>query len=262
MSNKKRAAAFTIVKNENYFLKKWIDHYSKYYNLSDLFVLDHYSKDESTKNLDVNVFQPDINGGELAYDHDWMKSWIEKTYKDLLNDYECVMFTDVDEIIFTVDKPFNQVIEDFLNDKRCLVQSINTWDLIQAEGEKDLSFDDEIIPNRKYMVRHIANNFKYDKTLLSKHIPRFDRGHHNMLNFKRDFKYELKMLHLKKYDFKAMMARNEYRNKFETLFSDNNGMQNKNNTIEFQKNFFNSENNSQEFYREIPDKWRTILKGL
>ena len=132
MSNKKRAAAFTIVKNENYFLKKWIDHYSKYYNLSDLFVLDHYSKDESTKNLDVNVFQPDINGGELAYDHDWMKSWIEKTYKDLLNDYECVMFTDVDEIIFTVDKPFNQVIEDFLNDKRCLVQSINTWDLIQA----------------------------------------------------------------------------------------------------------------------------------
>ena len=57
---KKKSAVFTIVKNENYFLPIWIKHYKKYFNESDMYVLDHQSNDASTNNLSVNVV-PVIN---------------------------------------------------------------------------------------------------------------------------------------------------------------------------------------------------------
>lgn len=259
---KKLAAIFTIVKNENYFLKKWIRHYSKYIDCQDLYAIDHYSKDNSTMNLDINILKPLISGGELAYDHDWMKDCVEATYRYLLHQYECVMFTDVDEIIFTVDEPLNIVLKKFLEDAETIVQSIQTWDLVQVSGEKNLTFEDEIISNRQYMVRHTDANYKYDKTLLTKKQPVFDRGHHNMMNYGRDFKYGLQMLHLKKYDFNAMIERNKYRNQYERLFPDGNGMQNKMTDYAFMKRFFESENNSPEHYVTIPDQWREILKGL
>lgn len=66
---KKKCAIFTIAKNEDYFLPKWIKHYKKYFDVSDIYILNHQSSDGSTDNLDVNVV--DVFN-ELAFDHNWL----------------------------------------------------------------------------------------------------------------------------------------------------------------------------------------------
>lgn len=40
---KKKCAVYTIVKNEDYFLPKWIKHFNKYFDKSDIYILDHQS---------------------------------------------------------------------------------------------------------------------------------------------------------------------------------------------------------------------------
>ena len=47
-TTKKKCAVFTIVKNENYFLPIWLKHYKRYFDNSDIYVLDHQSNDGST----------------------------------------------------------------------------------------------------------------------------------------------------------------------------------------------------------------------
>jgi hypothetical protein len=78
---KKKCAVYTIVKNENYFLPKWIKHFTKYFDNSDIYILDHQSSDGSTSNLDVNVIEV-IN--ELAFDHQWLLDTVENYQSVLL----------------------------------------------------------------------------------------------------------------------------------------------------------------------------------
>ena len=101
---KKKCAVFTIVKNENYFLPIWLKHYKKYFNNSDIYVLDHQSNDGSTNNLDVNVIRIDY---KLAFDHHWLVQTVQQQQTKLLEEYESVLFAEVDEIIYTVNEPLN-----------------------------------------------------------------------------------------------------------------------------------------------------------
>ena len=49
----KDCAVFTIVKNEKLFLPIWIKHYKKFFDNYDIYILDHESNDDSTKNLGI-----------------------------------------------------------------------------------------------------------------------------------------------------------------------------------------------------------------
>jgi hypothetical protein len=70
----KDCAVFTIVKNEKLFLPIWIKHYKKFFDDSDIYILDHESNDDSTKNLDVNVI-PVYN--EFTFDQNWLINTVQ-----------------------------------------------------------------------------------------------------------------------------------------------------------------------------------------
>ena len=54
-------------------------------------------------------------------------------------------------MIYTLDKPLNEVINLFIHDETVNYQTCTGYDIIQnLETEKSLSENDEIIKNRKY----------------------------------------------------------------------------------------------------------------
>jgi hypothetical protein len=158
---KKKAAIFTIVKDEDYFLPIWIKYYSQYFNKEDIYILDHNTVGDSTKNLECNVIR--LNYDEL-FNHQWLCSTVKSYQKELLEKYEVVVFTEIDEILFSTEKPFNLIIEDFYNSNNEYITCLG-YELIQdLKTEKPLTFGDSIAKNRKYWMHEP----RYNKTLVSK----------------------------------------------------------------------------------------------
>jgi len=202
---KKKSAVFTIVKNENYFLPVWINHYKNYFDESDIFVLDHQSTDGSTDNLDVNVVSV-VN--ELSFDHQWLVTTVQDFQKELLEKYECVLFAEADELLYTLNKNLNESIDDFLNDSSCDYVSCIGYEVIQIlKNEPELSFNDKIFEKRDYWFKH--ND--YNKTLLSKIPLNWIWGFHSTIGLNKNFKYDLHMVHLHRVDFELMLKRHEER---------------------------------------------------
>ena len=107
---KKKACIFTIVKDEDYFLPIWLKYYSKYFDKNDIYILDHNTVGESTKNLENNVIK--LNYDEL-FNHAWLISVVKEYQEKLLQEYDVVVFVEVDEILYSTLKPFNEIIDDF-----------------------------------------------------------------------------------------------------------------------------------------------------
>lgn len=202
---KKGCAVFTIVKNESYFLPIWLKHYKKYFSVEDIYVLDHQSTDGSTTNLDANVV-PVVN--ELAFDHQWLVNTVQNFQKDLLKKYESVLFAESDELVYSVEKSFNEVIDKFLKDDKVQYQTCTGYEVIQdLENENSLEEGDEIFKNRNYWFQTPS----YNKTLLSKIPLRWVWGFHQVIDNIPNRKYNLFLCHLHRVDFEFMLKRHEER---------------------------------------------------
>ena len=205
MKNKRKCAVFTIVKNENFFLPIWLKHYRKYFCDYDIYVLDHESTDGSTEKLPVKV---EIVKNDLACDHQWITNTIRKKQRELLEDYECVLFAEADEIVYTINVPLDKYIDTFL-DSHAQYVTCQSYEVIQnfEENERNLNDNEEIFENRSWWTRqaHVVNF--YDKTLLSKIPLEWVAGQHSTQH-PSYYTNNLFMVHLKRYDFEQMLSRN------------------------------------------------------
>lgn len=202
---KKKCAVFTIVKNESYFLPIWLKHYQKYFSNEDIYVLDHQSDDGSTTGLNVNVV-PIVN--ELAFDHQWLVDTVQNFQEQLLQQYECVLFAESDELIYSVENPLDKVIDIFLNDEEVKFQTCTGHEVIQhLDQEKPLQPGEEIFENRNYWFKFPM----YDKTLLSKVPLNWVWGFHETKDLSVNTKYNLFLCHLHRVDFEFMLKRHEER---------------------------------------------------
>ena len=253
--NKKKCAVFTIVKNESYFLPIWIKHYKKYFDSKDIYVLDHESNDGSTTNLDVNV----INiFNDLAFDHQWLVDTVQGVQKRLLEEYECVLFAESDELIYTLEKPLNEVITEFISDSNSLYQTATGREIVEDLGkEKSLEPEDEIMEYRNFWF----DDPQYHKTLLSKVPLEWVWGFHKIKNGDVDKKYNLWLCHLHRCDFDRMLKRHEERAKKWNLKDDGKeaGFQHRIGDREGVLKYFKDIANPAEL---IPSKHKQALKGI
>lgn len=252
---KKKSAVFTIVKNENYFLPIWIKHYKKYFDESDIYVLDHQSNDGSTENLTVNVVQV-IN--ELAFDHQWLVDTVQNFQKELLDKYECVVFAESDELLYSIEKPLNYVIEELINNPNQDYITCKGYEVIEMKGERSLTPKDEIFENRNYWFNYSVN---YDKTLISKIPLKWIWGFHSAIGKTKLFTNEVYMAHLHRVDFEMMLKRHEERAKKWILKDDGAG-------IGFQHRIGDREG-VMEYFKNIPSlpvlipiEHKNVLKGI
>lgn len=198
----KDCAVFVMVKDEGYFLPKWLEYYKQFFKPEDIYVLDHQSSDGSTNNLDVNVIQVT---NEVAVDHTWIVNTIQEQQRRLLENYRCVLFAESDEIIYSPYQPLNDYISKFLDSSDDYVTCIGHEMMQHLEKEFPLQDSDPIMPNRHYWFRHPL----YDKTLLSKIPLNWAWGFHS--HDKPNVHRGLFLLHLHRHDFEMMLKRHEMR---------------------------------------------------
>lgn len=198
----KKCAVFVMVKDEGYFLPKWLGYYKQFFKPEDIYVLDHQSSDGSTQNLDVNVIHVT---NDIAVDHTWIVNTIQDQQRKLLENYRCVLFAESDEIVYPLFQTLDNYIDKFLDGQDEYITCIGYEMMQDLEKEKPLSADDPILPNRKHWFRHPL----YDKTLLSKVPLNWAWGFHSQ--DKPNIHRGLYLLHLHRHDFEMMLKRHEMR---------------------------------------------------
>jgi len=212
----KKSAVFTIVKNEWYFLQKWVEHYKKYFPDEDIYILDHQTTDGSTDNLDVNVIKV-IN--DATFDANWLRDTVQNFQTKLLEDYECVLFAEVDEIVYSIERPLNEFIDEFIKSNDSYVTCFS-HEIMEnfAENEEPVNLKNEkIIDKRNWWCKQVIYKNLYDKTLLSKIPLIYDIGFHDVFNGERNYVDDFFMVHLHRFDVNYMLKRGIEKSKWTRL---------------------------------------------
>ena len=174
---KKDFAIITCVRNESHFLPIWLSYYSKYFNNEDIYVIDNDSTDGSTDNLSCNVkaFHTDY-----FTDAPVLAKKVNELHTKLLESYEFVLYTDVDEMIVPKDgSTLGEFLQKALHSDRRFYTCTGYNVYHVTEEEPDLDLTKPILQQRKYMYKDIG----YDKTLITRVQPNWGTGFHDAYSF-------------------------------------------------------------------------------
>lgn len=204
---KRKAAVFTTVKNENVFLPIWLRHYQTYFDSQDIYVLDHHSTDGSTSDLPVNVRSV---SNEFVNDHDWLATIAQNFQRELLERYECVIFAEGDELIYSIDRPLNEKLDEFLASDDLYI-TLNGYSVHQRlETESPLQPGDKIFEKRSYWYKDKAE----EKTLITKIPLAWKWGFHELKDLPLNYHKDYFLAHLHRFDLETMKARHHIRTSF------------------------------------------------
>lgn len=244
------AAVFVIAKDENYFLPKWVSYYKQYFHPRDIYVLDHQSTDGSTDNLDVNVVKVT---NDVALDHAWLTNTVQDFQKKLLETYKAVLFTESDEFVYSLNKPLDECIQDFIASEHPYATCVGYEVVQDLVNEKALADDEPIMPHRNQWARYPM----YDKTLFSKVPLNWVVGFHSHSQ-PNNYYGGLHLLHLHRHDFEMMVRRHEKRVSKWVMSNDGNGAQNR----IADRNGLSKYFNSLQDLRQIPAEHKAAICGL
>lgn len=206
-------AAFTMVKNEKWFLPLWLNYYSKFIDEHNLYILNHASTDSS---IEVCKKQfPKVNFIDIEYepfDDIFKLTEVKKFQKLLFNDYDVVLYSDPDEFIV----PFNhfnltKYLNDFYESENGAIKC-DGWELIHLpeRNESEIDLTKSILKQRKYWFH---SEKWYSKVLISKIPLDWSPGLH-ITNTKHYHDKDLKMIHLHRLDYNLSYLKNIYNTQF------------------------------------------------
>ena len=199
---RKRGAALTIVRDERVFLPIWLQYYSQFFPPEDLYVLDHGTSDGST---DCGGFVR-IPVSHETVDHTWMVRTIEEHQHELIESYDAVVVTDVDEIV--APHPALGTLADYIDRLEEPYVNCLGYELIQLI-DREAPFD----PARKVLDQRgywFANDI-YDKPALATEPMRWVPGFHRSADLKMRPDPDLRLIHLHRMDYEICLARHRYR---------------------------------------------------
>jgi hypothetical protein len=199
---RKRRAVITIVRDEPVFFPIWLRYYSRFFAPDDIYVLDHETSDGSTAG-DGFVR---IRVSHETVDHTWMVRTMERYQHDLLERYDVVLVTDVDEIVAprpefgTLGDYIDSFDEEFVN---CLGYEV--IHMVDREGSFDLSR--MVLEQRGYWFP----NDIYDKPVLATAPLTWEPGFHRTTDLRMRPDPDLFLIHLHRMDYEICLARHRYR---------------------------------------------------
>jgi hypothetical protein len=200
-SDRKRAVV-TIVHNEPVFLPIWLRHYSRHFAPEHIYVLDNETTDGSTSTggfVRIPVAHDRV-------DHAWMVRTIEELQHELLDRYDMVLVTDVDEIVVprpefgTLTEYLDRFDEEFIN---CLGYEI----LHLRDVEPPLNPSRPILDQRGYWFV----NSLYEKPALATVPMNWKPGFHAREDEAFVVDPDLYMVHLHRVDYGICKARHRLR---------------------------------------------------
>lgn len=195
-------ALITIVNNESFFLPLWLNYYSQFFAERDIYVIDNESSDGS---LDGGGFCR-IPAAHAGVDHAWMVQTVQDLQRDLLERYDIVVFTDVDEFITpsprvgTLGGYLDRFDEKWVN---CLGYEI----LHQPGTEAPLDCSRPILQQR----HHWFANDGYSKAAIATTPLTWRPGFHGRADFHFNLDPDLRLIHLHRVDYDACLTRHRTR---------------------------------------------------
>lgn len=201
---KKKFCVFTFVKNEQVFLPIWLNYYSRIFNEEDIYVIDHDSTDGSIESCEQKYRFTRIPIHWGYYDAPWKTKQVCSFQKELLKEYEYVLYTDADEIIVPDPAKYSGLME-YIQKMKGDTIVCTGFNLIHLqEKEAPIDLDQPILKQRSYWYpdRH------YNKPLISRVSLEWCPGFHWADNcVKRD--PDLWLLHLHKMDFDLCWSKHQ-----------------------------------------------------
>jgi hypothetical protein len=202
----RRRAVITMVHNEPLFLPIWLRYYSRFFAPEDIYVLDNDSTDGSA---DREGFVR-IPVSHDRVDHTWMVRTIESLQHELLDRYDVVLVTDVDEIVTPTPElgALGEYIDRFEEDYvKCVGYEI--LHLIDREAPYDPSLP--ILDQRGYWFANSA----YDKPALGSVPMTWEPGFHKLEGEGyldgSHWDPDLRLIHLHRMDFELCRERHGVR---------------------------------------------------
>jgi len=198
----RRRAAFTVVQNEPDFLPVWLAHYGRYFDAEDIYVLDHDSADGSTRGLEAQCHVFPVHRA-ASFDHDWLRSTVERFQALLLASYDTVLFAEVDELI-VVDPARHAGLGDYIGRLRAPAARCTGFEIVHHPSEPPVRLDEPILSQRAYW--HPSKT--YSKCLIARTPLAWTAGFHRELRFP-DVRPDpdLYLLHLHRVDYDRCLAR-------------------------------------------------------
>jgi hypothetical protein len=203
MSNGKRArAVVTMSKNESVFLPIWWRYYSQFFGPEDIYILDHETTDGSTSGpgfVRIPVFHPVVEWG-------WHRDILQKHQHWLVERYEAVLCTDVDEIV--APEPGTGNLGDYIERFTSDFVNCRGYEILHLkDSEPPLDFTRPILEQRM----HWYFNPAYCKPLLAR-VPMFWHGGlHVRVDGQTNEDPSLYLIHLHRVDYRTCLARHQQR---------------------------------------------------
>jgi hypothetical protein len=200
----RRRALITIVHNEPVFLTIWLRYYSRFFAPEDIYVLDNESTDKSTTQggfIRIPVAHDSV-------DHTWMVETIQQLQHELIERYDVVLVTDVDEIV--APDPVHGTLGDYLD--RFDEEWVNClgYELLHMrEIEPPLRLDQPILEQRG----HWFVNGAYDKAALATVPMTWRPGFHGRSDFHYNLDPDLRLIHLHRMDYDICRERHRVRSR-------------------------------------------------
>lgn len=197
-------AVVTIVHDEPVFLPVWLHYYSRFFAAQDIYVLDNES-DPATMPAGGYVRIPATRG---TVDHKWMVRTVEALQHELLEHYNIVLVTDVDEVVAPhprlghLGAYLDVFREEWVN---CLGYEL----LHMPDREPGLRLDKPILNQRGYWFY----NDGYSKAALATAPMSWRPGFHGRSDFQMRPDPDLRLIHLHRVDYDLCLARHRTRSR-------------------------------------------------
>jgi hypothetical protein len=188
----------TITHNEALFFPIWLRYYSAFFDPGDIYVLDHDSTDGSTEGEGFVR----IRISHDTFDNLWMVEHVERLQRQLLERYDVVLVTDVDEIVAPLPSwgSLTQYIDRF---DEPYVNCIGYELIHMADRERAFDPAAKVLDQRSYWYPNVL----YDKPALASEPLRWQPGFHRTLDRKVRLDPDLFLIHLHRLDYDACQAR-------------------------------------------------------
>lgn len=197
-----RRAVVTIVHDEPVFLPIWLGYYGRFFAPADIYVLDHETTDGST-DRDGFVRIPVHHD---SVDHTWMVEQLQGLQHALLDSYDVVLVTDVDEIVAPV--PEWGTLGDYLDRfDEGWVNPLGYELLHLPDREPPLDLGRPILDQRGFWYQNDA----YSKAALATEPMTWLPGLHGRADRKLAVDPDLRLVHLHRMDHDLCLARHRTR---------------------------------------------------
>lgn len=207
---RKRAAIFTIQQAESCMLSKWREYYCQHFRPEDLYILCH-------SNEIIEPTQPNLNrldycfGNAIqvynskSFDHYWLRNTVAAFQAFLLNSYEYVLFTEIDEFIVPDPDKYPSGLVEYIATFTRPDVICNGFDIIHLnEIEAPLRLSHHWLMQRQFWIPSQL----YSKPLLANHSLEWSPGFHQANNTSGYFDSDLFLLHFKRIDFDVLYHKN------------------------------------------------------